>query len=294
VTLYGMGSARPDQLLAYEVRPVTLGGGPVEREYAGMVVASVSRQGTSMSLAVYDPNGRRVASDFSKAVPYEEKARVIARALDEQFEGRETSVLTPSPNWPSAQTALFDVPGGKLLALSQYVFENLHPLALTLASFFAVDHIEAADGYRTLFLIPNSFVAQSRDQVHLNVLAQFARALMVVLPAIFLAIFLAWRVIRDAATVGLSSNARVLWFVVTLMFGLPAYITYRLIRPGVALVTCANCGLPRRPDMDRCHRCNAVWDLPELSPPAWRVLDQDRFEMDVQELPAAEGEEAAG
>jgi hypothetical protein len=26
--------------------------------------------------------------------------------------------------------------------------------------------------------------------------------------------------------------------------------------------------------MDRCHRCNSTWRVPELIPPAWRVIDR--------------------
>jgi uncharacterized OB-fold protein len=39
------------------------------------------------------------------------------------------------------------------------------------------------------------------------------------------------------------------------------------------LVTCANCGRMRRPDMEKCHRCGSKWYVPELIPPTWRVLD---------------------
>ncbi len=58
----------------------------------------------------------------------------------------------------------------------------------------------------------------------------------------------------------------------TLAFGLVAYITYRLTRPDLSLVTCANCGRLRRVDQGQCHRCNAQWEVPELTAPAWRVV----------------------
>jgi uncharacterized OB-fold protein len=57
-------------------------------------------------------------------------------------------------------------------------------------------------------------------------------------------------------------------------FGLSGYITYRLTRPRETLVTCANCGKLRRPDMNKCHRCGSKWHVPELTPPTWRVLDR--------------------
>ena len=73
---------------------------------------------------------------------------------------------------------------------------------------------------------------------------------------------------------GLSKQERTLWTLGAFALGLPAYITYRLTRPKVTLVTCANCGKSRRPDMDKCHRCGSPWVVPELTPPAWRVLGE--------------------
>jgi hypothetical protein len=84
---------------------------------------------------------------------------------------------------------------------------------------------------------------------------------------------LGWRVVRDAEILGLSRNTRQLWLLGTLAFGLAAYITYRLTRPKITLVSCVHCGKSRRPDMDTCHWCNSLWHVPESTPPNWRVLD---------------------
>jgi hypothetical protein len=92
------------------------------------------------------------------------------------------------------------------------------------------------------------------------------------LPAIGLGVFLSWRVSRDAFQMGLSKQERTLWTLGIFALGLPAYVTYRLTRPTVALVTCANCGLGRRADFEKCQRCGAPWVVPELTSPAWRVL----------------------
>jgi hypothetical protein len=148
---------------------------------------------------------------------------------------------------------------------------------LTLASYLTAYSFEARSAHRALFLMPNSFVAMARDYEG-NAFYEGLLVLLLMLPAILFAGLLGWRVDRDAARVGLSPNARRLWLVGTLAFGLVGYITYRLIRPKVVLVTCANCGQPRRPDMDRCHRCGARWHIPELIAPAWRVLDGDEKE----------------
>jgi hypothetical protein len=119
--------------------------------------------------------------------------------------------------------------------------------------------------------MPNSFVAMARDYQG-NIFYMFVIVLLM-LPGLLLAGILAWRVNRDSAEIGLSPNARRFWLIATLAFGLVGYITYKLTRPSITLVTCANCGNPRRPDMEKCHRCGSGWHVPEITPPHWRVLD---------------------
>jgi hypothetical protein len=89
-----------------------------------------------------------------------------------------------------------------------------------------------------------------------------------------LGLLLAWAANRNAVLVGLSQRARFWWILATIAFGLSAYITYRLTRPKITLVTCVNCGKLRRPDMENCHRCGARWLVPELAPPLWRVINE--------------------
>jgi uncharacterized paraquat-inducible protein A len=91
--------------------------------------------------------------------------------------------------------------------------------------------------------------------------------------SLILSVWLARKVWKDAKLIGLSSRAGKLWIAGTIAFGLPAYITYRLTRPKETLVTCQNCGKMRRPDMERCHRCGSKWEMPELTPPNWRICD---------------------
>ncbi|MDI9432478.1 MAG: hypothetical protein QM570_12235 [Planctomycetota bacterium] len=245
-TLYGEGSRRPSRLLKHEVQAITIG---PEQEYAGLLAAGVSQQGTSLAMSIFDKDGR------------------LLTTADTRRQG-------PHSQWiGSAQTALFERPWAPALTVSKYLLENVHPPVLTLASFFIANRIEAGASHRTLFLVPNSFAAMQRDQVRQGIVMQLLSAVWIILPGILLAVLLAWRVVRDAADTGLPGGVRSLWLLGTLAFGLPAYITYRMTRPKEALVTCANCGLRRRPDMDRCHRCNGPWDLPELAPPAWRVFD---------------------
>jgi hypothetical protein len=269
-TLFGRGSRRPSQLLKFQAEPIYLGS---DYEYIGMMAASVSRQGTSMALAIFDRDGRQVKRADSRAMSYQEKERMAAASLG-MSEGELRNLVGRRSPWiKSARAALFDAPWAPAVTVCRYLLENLHPPILTVASFFLADRIEAYASHRSVFLMPNSFAAMHRDQVREGIVMQFFEALWTMLPAIGLAIVLAWRVSRDAGAIGLPGRVRTLWWFGTLAFGLPAYITYRMTRSADSLVTCATCGKPRRSDMERCHLCNGAWEVPELVPPAWRVLD---------------------
>jgi hypothetical protein len=241
-TLFGRSSPRPRDLLDYdvEVMAITPNRYPIpsqtKGEYLGLVAGSLSRQGMWTSVAVFDKDGKKIKSADSKST-------------------------------------FFDVPGGPILMITKYIFESLHPPVLTLASFFTAYSFDARSTHQALFLMPNSFVAMARDYEG-NIFYKFLLVLLLMLPGILFAALLGWRVVRNAEIIGLSRKAMRFWLAGTLVFGLPAYITYRLTRPKVTLVTCANCGNLRRPDTDICHRCGGKWDVPELIPPAWRVLDK--------------------
>ena len=236
----------PDDLLAYRVIPIAL---KEDHEYRGLFAAAVSREGTALTLAVFDEKGVLVNSQET-------------RAKDSRNRGV-----------PSSSAFYFGAPWAPVMTIGKYLLENLHPPILSVASYFAADSIEAAAGHRALFLLPNSFVAMVARDSRGNVAEKFLSAFLLMAPSIILALWLAWRVGNNAAVIGLSRKARRWWMLGTIAFGLAGYITYRLTRPKVTLVTCANCGHPRRPDMDKCHRCASQWHVPELNPPAWRVLD---------------------
>jgi hypothetical protein len=253
-TLFGWGSQRPKDLPGYDVDLVATSS---EAKYDGMVVGSLSRQGTSMTLTVLDNQGNEVRKAHTKALPYEAHVWGTERKI-QQID--------------SANATLFEVPWGPTLTITKYLLESLHPPALTLASFFAAYSFEAGSTHRAIFFMPNSFVALQQDR-QVNIILRFLAALLFMLPALLLAGLLSWRVTRDAEIVGLSQRARRVWLLATLAFGLVGYITYKLTRPKETLVTCVNCGKLRRPDMDRCHRCGSRWQIPELMPPTWRVVD---------------------
>jgi len=238
----------PKDLLAYEVFPLTF---RIENEYRGMFAASVCREGTAMAVAVFDEEGKLIKSDYTKATKYRGSR---------------------SETTPSSKAVFWEVPWAPTLTIAKYILENLHPPILSLISYTTADSFEAAAGHRALFILPNSFIAMKGRDVSKNMAEKLYAGLLIILPSIILAILLAWRVGKDATVVGLSENARVFWILETIAFGLPGYITYRLTRPKITLVTCTNCGKLRRPDMDRCHRCGSRWHVPELTPPTWRVV----------------------
>jgi len=134
------------------------------------------------------------------------------------------------------------------------------------------DYFEVSAGHRALFILPNSFVGMlgRYSGVHFD-REVFLPILMG--PSLILSIWLAWKVRKDAKLTGLSGTAGKWWIIGTIGFGLPAYITYRLTRHKEVLVTCRNCGKLRRPDMEKCHHCGSKWEMPELTPPNWRICD---------------------
>jgi hypothetical protein len=240
----------PADVLAYAFTPVFVG---EERTYAGCAVATVSREATAMSLAIFDPNGKCVGKD-STGAGYKR--------------GRHGG--------SSAWEAYFGLPGAPLLTGLEYITESLHPPVLLFASYLTASSFEATAGYRSLFLLPNSFPAMAGRNMSAGPLGRFLSALAFMTLAFGLAGVFVGHVVYDCTRIGISRQERLLWIIATLLFGLPAYLTYRLTRPRTTLVTCDNCGRRRRPDMDKCHRCGSPWDVPELTPPVWRVLDDAR------------------
>jgi hypothetical protein len=258
--LFSRGTAAaPDDVAAYAVRPATVrrGDGRGAWRYAGCAVAVLSSDATAGRVEVFDPNGRVLASDETKFAHYTQP-------------GAPDSASTNA-----VESAYFGVPGTAALTGLKFALENLHPPVLLLLSYFTAPHFEATAGYRSLLLLPGSFVAMKARDTNAGPVNRFVAAEILMLPSVVLAVLLASLVARDGARMGLPKNTRTLWVVGVVVFGLPAYVTYRLTRPTIRMVTCQNCGRMRRPDQAKCHACGSVWVVPELVPPAWRVLDNE-------------------
>jgi hypothetical protein len=245
--------ANPRDVLDYDIQPVYAvrrlpgegkkAGRVIDVKYLGMCVGSVSREGTAMTVAVFDPNGKLVYRGDTK-----------------------------SNGMSSVEFMYSSVSDEPLVTIFLFLLENLQPPVFEAASYLCAGCFEAGAGHRALFILPNSFLGMlGRYQgVHLD-REVFLPLLMG--PSLILSVWLAWKVRKDAALVGLSRAAKTWWIVGTIAFGLPAYITYRLTRHKEVLVTCQNCGNLRRPDMEKCHRCGSKWEMPELTPPNWRICD---------------------
>ncbi len=159
-TLFGWGSPTPRDLGDWTVELVTVEpynesriAGKTKGEYLGLIAASLSRQGTWASVAVFDKEGSQIKTAHTKA-------------------------------------NLFEVPWGSPLMLTKGLLESLHPPVLTLASFFTAYSFEARSTHRALFLMPNSFVAMVRDYQG-NIFYALLIVALLMLPAILFAGLLA-------------------------------------------------------------------------------------------------------
>lgn len=164
--------------------------------------------------------------------------------------------------------------GGPVLSITNFVLETLQPTFLQLAAYFTALRFDGADGPKSLFVLPNSLVGRKGARLSAEDLVEYILGFWVIFPSLAISLLLAQRVEKDARKVGLSPRAKFWWMIVTVAFGLAAYITYKLTRPRLALITCANCGRARRPDMERCHQCGGKWLVPELIAPTWRVIEK--------------------
>ncbi|MHC4755008.1 MAG: hypothetical protein ACYTBP_07670, partial [Planctomycetota bacterium] len=249
------GYPKPKDVLSYNVLPVTIF--PQGREnpgqYRGLLVSCLNREGSETALGVFNSSGKPEAIKFSEV------------HIWDQLRGHDNRVSTRKAIYTGK-------PGAPLCTVLKYLFENLHPPILSELSYWTANLLDASSNGSSLFLMPNSFIAMKARKAE-NFFSRLIEAIFLMSPAIILSVWLTIRVNKDACKTGLCENAKTLWIVGTICFGLVAYITYRLTRPGITLVTCQNCGNPRRPDMEHCHHCKSKWLVPELEPPLWRVTD---------------------
>ena len=195
--------ATPDDLFAFQVMPVFVNMG---KQYVGCAVAVLSRDATAARLEVFDVNGASVAmADTFADVPRGEKKGSPAR----------------SHSVPTATALYLDLPGAALTGV-KFVLESLHPPALLLASYFTASSIEATAGHRSLFVLPNSFVAMKGRDARYGPVQRLWTTLPFLLPGVLLGVALSAAVARDARRAGLRIRAKRLWVAATVLLGLPA------------------------------------------------------------------------
>ena len=135
------------------------------------------------------------------------------------------------------------------------------------------DAFEARGAFRAVFIRPNSFAGILARGEEPGLYRRYGFALLAILPSLVLGVVIGWALRRKALRLGESAGTGRLWFGLGLLFGIPAWITFAVVRSREAMVTCGNCGSLRRPDAAVCHACRARWDLSHLEAPAWRVVE---------------------
>ena len=260
------GPAAPRDLLAYRVVPLSLDD---QGGYRGIFVASLSREGNGIALAVFDEEGLLVAQNVTMA------DSVATRAMREEGteEGGGMVIGSDVLRKATVRKVYFEMPWGPMLVGVRYLIENVQPPILAVASYFSSSRFEAGAGRRGLFILPHSTAGMLGRYYEGHRVKRLGLLLVRLSPSLLLAVLLAMAVKADAISTGFSERAVRYWTAGTVAFGLSAYITYRLTRPREKLVTCINCGRGRRPDMEKCHHCGSAWEVPELVTPSWRVIE---------------------
>ena len=156
-------------------------------------------------------------------------------------------------------------PGTALTGL-RYLLENLQPPVFSVASYFTAPYISPEKGQRNLLLLPHSFAGSLGRKYQEDRFQRLAVLAMTMSPSLLIAAVLTMAVRRQARTIGLSDRSIKYWTAAILTFGLPAFLTWRFTRPTHTLVTCANCGRGRRPDMEKCHHCGSASEVPNCWP----------------------------
>jgi hypothetical protein len=154
-----------------------------------------------------------------------------------------------------------------------WFLENLHPPMLNIATYVTADKISALEGQKRIFLLSESLLGRMRKMHEKYVWERIFAIFIFMFPTIVLICVLIFQVNRETRFLGLPPESRRAWKYGILFFGLPAYITWRIVRPKEVMVTCKNCGKPRRPDFENCQHCKSPWHVPEITPPSWRVVE---------------------
>jgi hypothetical protein len=218
--------------------------------YLGTAVAAISRDGVMRAIDFYDAKGNLSASKTPGTI------------ISNQWEDCTSGIQI-----------IKDISDGRLLLTVRYLLENLQPPLLRLLDMPAAEWMEPDERCGTFFVHPNSFIGLMKFEY--DRFGFWWQLLFLMLPSLALSIWLGIKARRKAALLGYDTSAKDAWFITILAFGIPAYITFKLMLPKERMVTCANCGNLRRVEFDVCQSCKRDWEKTKTltTPPDWSVKD---------------------
>jgi hypothetical protein len=240
-------SRRPHDMADYEVQGFYDPNGI----FLGMAVATVSRDSVMMAMDFYNTKGNLSAHRSNNLCIFFEKWMDCTSSIQLIM---------------GCYNGLFDL-------TVRYLLENMQPPLLRLLDMPAAEWLAPDNRYNTIFVHPNSFVGLMKFEY--DRFGFWWQLLLLMLPSLAVGGWLGNKARQTAGVMGYNEFARDGWFVAVLAFGIPAYITFRLMLPKERMVTCANCGNPRRVEFEACQSCKRDWQKTKslTTAPGWVVRD---------------------
>jgi hypothetical protein len=248
---------RPEKLSAYRVYPFYQ---QVNKEivYLGCCAVSISPEGLGLAIQCFDAEGHPERSR------YEVDGFSFAGKSKEVFLGYREDFLMP---------LLLERGEGALGAVFRFFVDSLQPAVFQGLSFVFADQIEPRAGFRALFLRPHSFIGILRRVEGLALWEMLIWVFLMLLPSLVVGLAVGLFLSKRSCAFGGSREEGRFWLAGGLLFGIPIWIAFHLVRPREKMVTCLNCGSLRRPSQLFCHTCRAGWDLEGLEAPNWCVAE---------------------
>lgn len=136
--------------------------------------------------------------------------------------------------------------------------QSFLPFISCVSSYCLGPYFTAMDSYQSFYLVPHVLLAATSRMTD----SRLIMPMFFLFWPLLLGVIFATITIRNAKQLGVEKESCCTWFIVVLFLGLPAFLTWLCLRPRVTMITCNNCGLPRRPDTEKCHHCCAKLELP--------------------------------
>ena len=114
-----------------------------------MCAAALNREGTSIALSVFDPNGQFIASKQSGLIEFDKGTALALSVFDQN--GQLIASRQSESDKSSAKAIYFDVPWGPVLTICKYLLENLQSPVFSIISYFTANSFEAGSGHSILW-----------------------------------------------------------------------------------------------------------------------------------------------